>query len=412
MGQGKSVIAASYVVAVGNLASAVDELAAVELDDLPVAAVGDMIVDLRHQINRLEAEYLRMVERFDRRGGAVDCGSTAAWARNELRLSPTDAHRDVALARDLADVLPATMAAMSDGSISPAHAQAIARLRRTVGDQAVAAAEPHLADVARESTPHDLRRVATHIAQSYAPERFADGERDDFAHRRFDAAATIHGMGVGSLALHPAGFETLMTAIHAASRPAKADGRTATQRRADALITIAELALRSGDLPITGGVKPHVTMTASIDTVQGADGAAAADLGFGGVVGIQWAQRLSCDAEIARVVFGSAGEVLDSGRATRTFTAAQLRAIVARDRHCIWPGCDAPPGWCDAHHVVHWAEGGATSVANGALLCGRHHDRVHLYGHTIDVDEHGGYRVSRFRFASPRERTSTSRAGP
>ncbi|HEX3705001.1 MAG TPA: DUF222 domain-containing protein [Mycobacteriales bacterium] len=112
---------------------------------------------MRQQINRLEAGYLRMVERFDRRGGALDCGSTQAWMRGELRLSPADAHRDVALARDLAEVMPATMAALADGAISSAHAQAIGRLRRTVGDDALRAAEPHLADVARESTPLDLR---------------------------------------------------------------------------------------------------------------------------------------------------------------------------------------------------------------------------------------------------------------
>jgi hypothetical protein len=70
-------------------------------------------------------------------------------------------------------------------------------------------------------------------------------------------------------------------------------------------------------------------------------------------------------------------EILDSGRASRTFTAAQRRAIVARDKHCRWPGCDRPPGWCDAHHSIHWADGGVTSVEKGVLLCGRHHDRVH-----------------------------------
>jgi hypothetical protein len=382
---------------VGNLASVIDELNSIDLDDLPVATVGELIVETRRQINRLEAAYLRMVERFDRRGGAVDCGSTQSWARSELHLSPTDAHRDVALARDLADVMPATMAALRDGAISPAHAQAISRLRRTVGDAAVAAAEPHLADVARESTPKDLRAVAAHVAHSYSPERFSDAEQGDYERRRFDASSTINGLGVGSFTLHPAGFETLMTALHAASRPVKGDDRTPTQRRADALVTIAELALNSGELPIAGGVKPHVTMIVTPETVQGCDGAAAADLSFGAVVGANWAQRFSCDAEIARVIFGPAGEVLDSGRSSRTFTAAQIRAIIARDRTCVWPGCDAPPGWCDAHHIVHWANGGPTSVENGVLLCGRHHDRVHIYGHPIEVDERGRYQVNRFK---------------
>lgn len=382
----------------GNLGSAVDEWIAVDPDDLPVSVLGERIAEYRRQINRLEAGYLRELERFDRRGGAVDQGSTQAWLRSELRVSPADAHRDVALARDLADVLPVTMAAMSDGSIGPQHAQAIARLRRTLDDHVVRAAEPHLAEAAQTATPKDLRVFVAGVAHSYSPERFADAERDDYEHRRFDAASTIHGIGVGGFTLHAVGFEVVMTAINAASRPVKNDDRSPTQRRADAFVTVCELALRSGELPITGGVKPHVSVLAQVDTMAGKHGSPPAECGFGAVVGTNWAQRLSCDAEISRIVFSPAGEVLDSGRATRTFTAAQVRAIVARDKHCIWPGCDAPPGWCDVHHIIHWANGGPTSVANGGLICGRHHDRVHVYDFEIETDTGGAYQVNPYKF--------------
>lgn len=382
----------------GNLTSAIDELAAIDLDDLPVSAIGDDIAELTRQRNRLDAQILRRIERFDRRGGAVEHGSTQSWLRSELRMTAPDAHRDVALARDLADVLPATMAAMADGGISPQHAQAIARLRRTVDDVAVIAAEPHLAEAARTSTPKDMRAFTSAVAHSYSPERFADAERDDYEHRRFDAASTIHGIGVGGFTLHPAGFETVMTAIHAASRPVHGDDRTPAQRRADALVTIAELALNSGKLPVTGGVKPHVSVVVQTATIAGTDGAPTAECAFGAALGTKWVQRISCDAEVSRVVFGPAGEVLDSGRATRTFTAAQIRAIVARDKRCIWPGCDAPPGWCQAHHIIHWAAGGPTSVDNGALLCGRHHDRVHLYDFEIVTGDDGAYLVNPYRF--------------
>lgn len=396
----------------GNLASAIDELAAADVDDFPVTVIGEEIAELHRQRNRLDAQILRRVERFDRRGGAVDHGSTQAWMRSELRLSPADAHRNVALARDLADVLPATMGAMSDGALSQQHAEAIARLRRTVTDAAVSAAEPHLADVARTSTPKEMRAVTASVAHSYSPERFADAERDDYERRRFDAASTIHGLGVGGFTLHPAGFETVMAAIHAASRRAKNDGRSPTQRRADAFIMIAELALKSGELPITGGVRPHVSILVQPDTMAGANGSPPAECAFGAVVGTTWAQRLSCDAQVSRIVFGPAGEVLDSGRAVRTFSAAQLRAITARDKHCIWPGCDAPPGWCDAHHIVHWANGGPTSVANGALLCGRHHDRVHVYGYEIETDTGGAYLVNPYKFRIRKPLVPTQRAGP
>jgi 5-methylcytosine-specific restriction endonuclease McrA len=56
------------------------------------------------------------------------------------------------------------------------------------------------------------------------------------------------------------------------------------------------------------------------------------------------------------------------------------RAVILRDRHCRFPGCDRPPSWCDAHHVVHWARGGLTALANLILLCRRHHRMVHHRG--------------------------------
>ena len=65
------------------------------------------------------------------------------------------------------------------------------------------------------------------------------------------------------------------------------------------------------------------------------------------------------------------------GRAQRLVTTAIWHALVARDEHCVFPGCSRLPEACDAHHVVHWADGGATSLDNLALLCRRHHTTVH-----------------------------------
>jgi hypothetical protein len=88
-------------------------------------------------------------------------------------------------------------------------------------------------------------------------------------------------------------------------------------------------------------------------------------------------RRLACDSAITRVVFGPDGAVLDVGRAQRTVTGQMRRAVIARDKHCVYPGCDQPPSRCEVHHAVrHWADGGDTSVANSALLCWHHHALV------------------------------------
>ncbi len=81
-----------------------------------------------------------------------------------------------------------------------------------------------------------------------------------------------------------------------------------------------------------------------------------------------------------RVVLGARSEPLDVGRRTPVVPAALRRAVILRDRHCRFPGCDRPPAWCECHHVDHWATGGRTVLGNLLLLCRRHHGLVHRPG--------------------------------
>ena len=97
----------------------------------------------------------------------------------------------------------------------------------------------------------------------------------------------------------------------------------------------------------------------------------------GALLAPETVRRLACDAAIIPAVLGSEGEVLDLGRQVRLFTGSQVRRLWLRDGCCSFPGCDMPAQWADAHHLVHWADGGGTGVDNGALLCERHHTIVH-----------------------------------
>jgi hypothetical protein len=95
-------------------------------------------------------------------------------------------------------------------------------------------------------------------------------------------------------------------------------------------------------------------------------------------------RRLACHSAITRIVFGPDGAVLDVGRAQRTVTGQMRRAVIARDQHCVYPGCDQPPSRCEVHHAItHWADGGNTSVNNSALLCWYHHQLVDTQGITM-----------------------------
>ena len=88
-------------------------------------------------------------------------------------------------------------------------------------------------------------------------------------------------------------------------------------------------------------------------------------------------RRLACDAEVIPAVLGTQGEVLDLGRLRRLVTTPLWTALVVRDRHCTFPACRRPPLMCHAHHILHWADGGTTSLDNLALLCGHHHRTIH-----------------------------------
>ena len=59
---------------------------------------------------------------------------------------------------------------------------------------------------------------------------------------------------------------------------------------------------------------------------------------------------------------------------------------MARDLHCVFPGCDRPATWCDVHHLIPWSQGGATDLGNLVLLCRHHHTLVHEGGWRIEGD--------------------------
>ncbi|MDP2498922.1 MAG: HNH endonuclease signature motif containing protein, partial [Candidatus Palauibacterales bacterium] len=105
------------------------------------------------------------------------------------------------------------------------------------------------------------------------------------------------------------------------------------------------------------------------------------------------ARRLGCDASVVGMIHDGEGNVLDVGRKSRTVPTRMRRALEARDRCCRFPGCRSTR--TDAHHVEPWAAGGETSLENLALLCRRHHRRVHEDGWRLEGDPAGELRFLR-----------------
>ena len=98
-------------------------------------------------------------------------------------------------------------------------------------------------------------------------------------------------------------------------------------------------------------------------------------------------RRLACDSNIRRVVFGPEGQILDVGRSQRTVPPHVRAAVIARDKHCVYPNCEEPPQRGEIHHAVtHWADGGETSAENAAVLCWHHHAYVDGNAITMKYD--------------------------
>lgn len=158
------------------------------------------------------------------------------------------------------------------------------------------------------------------------------------------------------------------------AHPVPADRRSVARKRLDALLAACQAAMRARELGSTGGLPTQVLLTMDLDALRHGVGAA-----FGALTGpipATQVRRLACDADIIPVVLGTEGQILDVGRARRTAPPWIRAALIARDGGCAFPGCTAPPTWCEAHHIVPWRLNGPTSVENMVLLCPHHHQLV------------------------------------
>jgi hypothetical protein len=375
---------------VGELRSAVDELRVEDLTRLPDARAEEDFAELQRASELLEAERLRRLADLERRGVHLRDGhlSAASWYATTFRVGWGQAKSDLRTARSVEE-MPDTKKALEAGDVSLAAAKMLVQAREA-DPEAFSRCEPDLVEAARVHNMRDLQRVLTGWRQMVDRERGLDAEAELRDMRRLFTSRTFGGMVRVDGDLDPETGETLLTALRAvmdAEAPSGADdSRSPAQRRADALGEVCRQWLGNADRPQVGGERPHVTVTVSAEALRDMEGSA--DLEFVGPVPIEAARRMSCDASIVRVVTAGSSEQLDLGRRTPVISAAQRRAVVLRDRRCRFPGCDRPPEWCDAHHILHWADGGPTDLGNLILLCRRHHTMLHARkGFTLAVED-------------------------
>ncbi|QBI20719.1 DUF222 domain-containing protein [Egibacter rhizosphaerae] len=263
--------------------------------------------------------------------------------------------------------------------------------------------------------PEELRSRLDDYTHAKRGDAMAERERRAWEARRVNASRTADGAPTLDNRLDFVGGETVITAINALAAPkGDDDERTPEQRKADALVELAERALQYDQLPEAGGQRPQVTVVVPLSTLLGEEHAPAAHLDHLGSLSSATARQIACDAEITRVITGPNSAPLDVGRSSRSATRPQRRALAVRDGGCV--GCHAPASWCEAHHLRHWADRGSTDLANLCLLCRLCHTHVHqgtrvLVGNATEGFrlEHPSPEATRRRAGSPPDPEGTGR---
>ncbi len=150
------------------------------------------------------------------------------------------------------------------------------------------------------------------------------------------------------------------------------DRRSAAQRRADAFELILDQAALGASVNTAGAPRTQLILTIPAET---------RDLGalpWTGTITDATARMLACDGTLTEVVIDGATVPLQMGHEKRIFPSHLRKAVVIRDSCCV--KCGTPPSHTQVHHIVHWADGGETSLHNGCLLCQRCHTQVHHNG--------------------------------
>jgi hypothetical protein len=364
---------------------------------------GALATDLllkRSLINRLELDFARDAARFAASYTEEESinPSPVSWLREYANMT-SHAAATAVCAGERAPRLRLSAAALIDGRIGFAHFGWIASTARALDESGSATAvfdERWLLTKAETLTVQRFRTVCDHLR--HAADRAAFLEEQVAGREQRTLTLTAFEGGCVEIAglLDPEGGALLRTALDPLARPlGRDDLRCREQRYADALVELCSHRLDHGQIPQTASQRAHLQVTTTLETLRDLRGAPAGDIEFAGLVAARTVQRLACDATITRVLVDAPSQVIDVGRSERVVPGATRRALNVRDRGCRWPGCDRPPAWTAAHHVVHWGHAGPTDLPNLVLLCRHHHWSVHEGGWTlVHTDDEGILAIS------------------
>jgi hypothetical protein len=378
------------------LAAVVEQVCSADLSAADVSGLQADAFAVRHVIGRLTGRLDELLAEIEARGGALDeLGEpvpTQVWWRDATVVSGVQAGREVRHATVLR-ALPEIGAAVTAGALSPAQGAVLARLHGQISAHELLASQADLVTAAARMSPEALARwvrhlIATHSEPALELEQ-AKARDGRYLQLRHDPDGTTRG----TFRLPDEDVEALLTVLEPLARKdGLSDRRSVGQRRADALVEVFAGAAAWMDLPTAGGQRPQVSYVLSAAWCAGDRApslptqlalAALSEHGLhprpleehtgaGAWTGPQTRARVEavlCEARISRVLLDKTGQVLSLTALGDQVTAAQRKAVSARDRHCTAKGCHRPPAFCEVHHLHHRAHGGTHELGNLVLCC-------------------------------------------
>ncbi|HEX9096209.1 MAG TPA: DUF222 domain-containing protein [Candidatus Dormibacteraeota bacterium] len=375
----------------------VDEFREAVVGDLPEDDLTGRLARRQYVIDRLKLDFsrdaARLAAQFDTEnaGDLLNAPTAGEWIRHNCKTTSSVAYDSINVGKQL-HRLSKCADAVAAGTIGFAHLSVIARTAKALDGLRTepAFSEDELLERAKESSAGRLWHYCMRLRHALDPEGVAQEQRIAVEERRLQFSVWDDGSVLISGRLDPVGGAALRTALEPLAQPmGEGDDRCLEHRQGDAIVELSLHSLDAGLVPQHASQRPHLQVTTTLETLQGLPGSPAADLEFSTPISSITVQRLACDGNIARVVFGPDSVVVDVGRAARVVSGATRRALNARDQHCRWPGCERTASWSAAHHVVHWTQGGKTDLSNLLLLCHRHHWMVHEGGWKLARSDDG-----------------------
>ena len=366
----------------------VDEFLDLIVCDLPQGDISGRLKRLSYVRDRLslafskEAARLSAQFREEETADRLDAPTAGEWIRHNCKMKSGAAYDCINVGEQLPRIVKCAQA-MVGGEIGFAHLSVIARTATALSNTAPESVfhEDDVLERARESSAGRLWHYCERLRHALDPEGVERDHRVAVEERGLKLSVWEDGSLHISGQLDPVGGAAFRTALEPLAQPmGQGDERCLERRQGDALVELSLHSLDAGLVPQHASQRPHLQVTTTLETLQGLPGSPAADMEFSTPISSTTVQRLACDGNIARVVFGPDSVVVNVGRAARVVSGATRRALNARDQHCQWPGCERTASRSAAHHLVHWVQGGVTDLSNLILLCHRHHWMVHEGG--------------------------------